>query len=148
MPLVLPCQLPHRAGLLVHPTSSQLLAVVRQACRSSRAARKFFPILSRFPSHSRPQDMSYQDADMCFMQDEELSRVHELFAGVCDLDYPATDISARQWLKGQGASPAMLDIAEACYANDFGCSLDQLGLTEMITESRRWDAGACPSVSF
>ncbi|KAK9820697.1 hypothetical protein WJX74_008336 [Apatococcus lobatus] len=57
------------------------------------------------------------------------------------MDHPAVDISAQQWLQGQGTSPAMLDIAEACYANEFGCSLDQLGLTEMITESRRWDAG-------
>ena len=32
-------------------------------------------------------------------------------------------------------------IAEACYANDFGCSLDQLGLCEMITENQRWDSG-------
>ncbi|KAK9856419.1 hypothetical protein WJX84_007168 [Apatococcus fuscideae] len=74
-------------------------------------------------------------------KDEELDKVHQLFMDVGGMDYPAVDISARQWLEGQGASPAMLDIAEACYANDFGCSLDQLGLTEMITESRRWDAG-------
>ncbi len=32
-------------------------------------------------------------------------------------------------------------IAEACYANDFGCSLNQLGLSEMITENQRWDSG-------
>ena len=37
----------------------------------------------------------------------------------------------------------MIAIAEACYANDFGCSLDQLGLCEMITENQRWDSGAC-----
>ena len=36
----------------------------------------------------------------------------------------------------------MVAIAEACYANDFGCSLDQLGLHEMITENQRWDSGA------
>ena len=30
----------------------------------------------------------------------------------------------------------MLAVADACYANDFGCSLSQLGLTEMVEESR------------
>ena len=35
-------------------------------------------------------------------------------------------------------------VAEACYANDFGCSLEQLGLGEMITENQRWDSGALP----
>ena len=32
-------------------------------------------------------------------------------------------------------------VAEACYANDFGCSLEQLGLSELITENQRWSAG-------
>ncbi|KAK9867463.1 hypothetical protein WJX84_001341 [Apatococcus fuscideae] len=73
--------------------------------------------------------------------DEDLTQVHKLFAEVGGLDYPSVDVSAREWLEAQGASQSMLDIAEACYANDFGCSLGQLGLTEMITESRRWDAG-------
>ncbi len=44
----------------------------------------------------------------------------------------------------QGASRRMVAIAEACYANDFGCSLDQLGLCEMITENQRWDSGDSP----
>lgn len=42
----------------------------------------------------------------------------------------------------QGATNKMLAAAEACYANDFGCSLRQLGLREMITESRTWNSGA------
>ena len=42
----------------------------------------------------------------------------------------------------QGATSKMLAAAEACYANDFGCSLRQLGLREMITESRTWNSGA------
>lgn len=41
----------------------------------------------------------------------------------------------------QGATDKMLAAAEACYANDFGCSLRQLGLREMITENRYWDSG-------
>jgi len=33
----------------------------------------------------------------------------------------------------------MIAVADACYANDFGCSIAQLGLTEMIEESRGWE---------
>ena len=29
-------------------------------------------------------------------------------------------------------------MADACYANDFSCSLDQLGMREMVEENRRW----------
>jgi hypothetical protein len=32
----------------------------------------------------------------------------------------------------------MLAVADSCYANDFGCSLSQLGLREMVEENRRW----------
>lgn len=31
----------------------------------------------------------------------------------------------------------MIAVADACYANDFACSLSQLGLTEMVEENRR-----------
>ena len=52
------------------------------------------------------------------------------------------DVSAAEWLARRGATPRMLAAAEACYANDFGASLAQLGLREMIAESRAWDSGA------
>ncbi len=52
--------------------------------------------------------------------------------------------SAKPSMCLQGASRRMMAIAEACYANDFGCSLDQLGLCEMITENQRWDSGDSP----
>jgi len=76
-------------------------------------------------------------------QSAELERLHALFARVGAEPYPDPDVSAADWLRGHGASTRMLAVADACYANDFGCSLDQLGLREMITESRRWDSGAC-----
>lgn len=75
------------------------------------------------------------------VQDEHLKHTHELFAAVGDEAYPETDISAEQWLHNKGASGKVLAIADACYANDFGCNLHQLGLREMITENRRWDSG-------
>ena len=54
----------------------------------------------------------------------------------------APDESVASWLRQQGATPRMLAIAEACYANDFGCSLEDLGLRESITENQLWEAGA------
>ncbi|CAL8464484.1 g4019 [Coccomyxa elongata] len=74
-------------------------------------------------------------------KDEELERLHELFASVGKRPRPQPDISARDWLQQEGASERMLAVADACYANDFGCSLHQLGLSEMITENQRWDSG-------
>ncbi len=40
----------------------------------------------------------------------------------------------------QGATDKMIAAADACYANDWGCSIHQLGLRELITEARRTDA--------
>ena len=51
------------------------------------------------------------------------------------------DVSARQWLTAQGASDRMLAIADACHATDFGCSIDDLGLKEMVAENRGWQSG-------
>ena len=58
----------------------------------------------------------------------------------------AADVSAADWLARRGATPKMLAAAEACYANDFGASLRQLGLREIIAEARAWDSGAAPWV--
>ena len=79
-------------------------------------------------------------------QDDELDRLHELFASVGQLSRPEPDISAADWLRQEGVSERMLDVADACYANDFGCSLHQLGMSEMITENQRWDSGAPPGL--
>ena len=75
------------------------------------------------------------------LQDADLEHTHRLFAEVGGEAYPETDISAEQWLRNKGMGDKVLAIADACYANDFGCSLHQLGLREMITENRKWDSG-------
>ena len=67
--------------------------------------------------------------------------MHRLFEEVGAQELPATDMSAEQWLRQRGASDRMVAIAEACYANDFGCSLEQLGLRELILENRNWESG-------
>lgn len=66
-------------------------------------------------------------------------QLHELFDDVGDEvpPPPGQDVSAEQWLRSKGATPLQLEVADVCYANDFGCSLQQLGLREMITENQR-----------
>lgn len=66
-------------------------------------------------------------------------QLHEWFDDVGDEASPPAgqDVSAEQWLRSKGATPLQLEVADVCYANDFGCSLQQLGLREMITENQR-----------
>jgi hypothetical protein len=75
--------------------------------------------------------------------DPAVDAVDALFASVGDVPPPpdGADVSARAWLTGAGCDARQLAVAEACYANDFGASLDALGLTELITENRLWDSG-------
>ncbi|GAX76666.1 hypothetical protein CEUSTIGMA_g4112.t1 [Chlamydomonas eustigma] len=75
--------------------------------------------------------------------DDEVDKVHDMFDkdDMQRLAHPAEDIAASEWMKQQGASERMLAVADACYANDYGCSLSQLGVTEMVEESRGWDCG-------
>lgn len=70
-----------------------------------------------------------------------METTHRLFSEVGSESYPETDISGEQWLRNKGVSHKVLAIADACYANDFGCSLHQLGLRELITENQKWDSG-------
>jgi hypothetical protein len=67
------------------------------------------------------------------------AQLHDLFDAVGDETPPPAgqDVSAEQWLRNKGATPLQLEVADVCYANDFGCSLQQLGLREMITENQR-----------
>lgn len=68
-------------------------------------------------------------------------QLHELFDDVGDEapPPPGQDVSAEAWLQAKGATPLQLEVADVCYANDFGCSLQQLGLREMITENQRYE---------
>ena len=50
-------------------------------------------------------------------------------------------MSCLEWLRAQGCSPDEVAAAETCYANDFGCSLRELGTHEMIQEVRNWVYG-------
>lgn len=64
--------------------------------------------------------------------------MHELFNEEVGDEAPPPaghDISAAQWLRSKGATPKMLAVADACYANDFCATLEDVGLREMITEN-------------
>lgn len=76
-----------------------------------------------------------------FLQDADVNAVMDKFESVGKQDFPAQDLSAEQWLRNGGASERMIDIADACFANDFGCSIPQLGMRETILENRKWDSG-------
>lgn len=68
-----------------------------------------------------------------------LLQLHDYFDDVGDEapPPPGTDVSAEEWLRAKGASELQLEVADVCYANDFGASLGQLGLREMIVENQR-----------
>lgn len=70
-------------------------------------------------------------------------QVHDLFGDCGDEVLPPAgkDVSAEQWMRAKGCSERQIAVADACYANDFGCSLRQLGVREMIMENRNWDDG-------
>jgi hypothetical protein len=56
-------------------------------------------------------------------------------------EIPQPDISVREWLQRHGVASEAIELADVCYANDFGTSLEKLGMTEAILEARAWDAG-------
>jgi hypothetical protein len=85
---------------------------------------------------SSPEVLHFQpavSAACCWRQ------LHDLFDNVGDEapPPPGSDVSAEQWLRSKGVSELQMEVADACYANDFGCSVQQLGLREMITENNK-----------
>ncbi|EFJ44139.1 amine oxidase-like protein [Volvox carteri f. nagariensis] len=75
--------------------------------------------------------------------DDEVDKVHDLFGDCGDEAHPppGRDQSAAEWMVAKGCTQRQMAVADACYANDFGCSLKQLGVREMIEENRCWDSG-------
>ncbi|GLC55793.1 hypothetical protein PLESTB_001029400 [Pleodorina starrii] len=75
--------------------------------------------------------------------DDEVDKVHDLFGDCGDEAHPppGKDLSAAEWMAAKGCTVRQMAVADACYANDFACSLRQLGVREMIEENRGWDCG-------
>jgi len=61
--------------------------------------------------------------------------VHEWFEGLREEAGP--DMQCDDWLRAKGADADQLEVADVCYANDFGCSLHHLGVREMQVSPRR-----------
>lgn len=55
--------------------------------------------------------------------------MHAWFEGLQEEAGP--DMQCDDWLRAKGADADQLEVAAVCYANDFGCSLHQLGVREM-----------------
>jgi monoamine oxidase len=71
----------------------------------------------------------------------DIQRVHEYFQGIASEDPDAPDISMAEYFHRRGANDTITQLAESIYANDFGCSLKQLGVRECIQEAQNWIYG-------
>ena len=71
---------------------------------------------------------------------EDIEKVHEFFDNILDVD-EAEGASVEEIMRRRGANDAQIEIAEVCYANDFGTSLRDLGLAELKQEKSEWSYG-------
>ncbi|XP_024537108.1 lysine-specific histone demethylase 1B isoform X1 [Selaginella moellendorffii] len=71
----------------------------------------------------------------------EIQTVHGIFAALAEETHPSPDICMDEFLRRNKVSNTVVQLAESIYANDFGCSLHQLGVGECIEEARQWIYG-------
>lgn len=71
---------------------------------------------------------------------EDVAWVHDFFDGILEAE-GAEGESVRDVLVRSGATERQIEIAEVCYANDFGASLKRMGLPELKQEKLRWNYG-------
>ncbi|BFI42826.1 protein MpOMT24 [Marchantia polymorpha subsp. ruderalis] len=71
----------------------------------------------------------------------DIEMVHDLFKALIDEDSTPEDMSMAEYLRKKGVSSTVMSFAEAIYGNDFGCSLDKLGVHECIQEAHQWIYG-------
>lgn len=72
---------------------------------------------------------------------EDIQHAHKLFQELAFEDPDAPDISMAEYLHRRGTNNSVYQLAESIYANDFGCSLKQLGVRECIQEAQNWIYG-------
>ncbi len=80
----------------------------------------------------------------CGSEDEtrEIEEVHEFFENILDIDDADGGANMKELMvRKMGANERHLEIAEVCYANDFGTSLNKMGLAEMKREKAGWIYG-------
>ena len=88
----------------------------------------------------------------CGSEDEtrDVEIVHEFFDNILEHEEEEEDadqkkgkgkVNIKELLLRNGATKKQVEIAEVCYANDFGTSLNKLGLAEMKQEKLHWSYG-------
>ncbi|QDZ19245.1 amine oxidase [Chloropicon primus] len=78
----------------------------------------------------------------CSSEDEtkEVERVHHFFEDILKVE-GEDGASVKDAMAKAGASRKEIEIAEVCYANDFGTSLDKMGIPELKREKLSWTYG-------
>jgi len=69
--------------------------------------------------------------------DETIQKADALFEHMYS-ETSSVDSSILEYLRRRGEPQDIIDIAESCYANDFGTSLDKMGVFEISEEARHW----------
>ncbi|CAM6085853.1 unnamed protein product [Calypogeia fissa] len=81
--------------------------------------------------------LSSEEAD----EHPDVQLVHEIFSALRENVSKIPDISMAEYLRLKGVNHTVVQLAEAIYGNDFGCSLDKLGVHECIQEAQHWTYG-------
>ncbi|KAH9576989.1 hypothetical protein CY35_01G191100 [Sphagnum magellanicum] len=71
----------------------------------------------------------------------DILHVHQIFERLAEEDPEVPDMSMAEYLHCKGVNRVVTQLAQSFYANDFGCSLEQLGLRECIEEAQQWIYG-------
>lgn len=71
-----------------------------------------------------------------------VQEAHDTFSGLVHEDITRPDSSIFDYMKHRKhASERSIELADCFYANDFGCSIHELGLQECIQEAKNWSYG-------
>lgn len=70
-----------------------------------------------------------------------VQETHDIFAGLTEEKITEPDMSIYDYMKHKHASLRSIELADCFYANDFGCSIHELGLNECIQEAKSWKYG-------
>ena len=108
-------------------------------------------------SFSKKSMLLLRDGDECEKNDKDVWKIHQLFdrlPGVSKTSTTTTthnddseedemsSLSALEWLRDvQKCTEREIRVAELIYATDFGASLKDIGMREIMIEKERWENG-------
>ena len=108
-------------------------------------------------SFSKKSILLLRDGDECEKNDKDVWKIHQLFdrlPGVSKTSTTTTthddeseedemsSLSALEWLRDvQKCTEREIRVAELIYATDFGASLKDIGMREIMIEKERWENG-------